>query len=620
MDRRPSNLTMSVFATTACAIALRTSLKDHAPIFLGKPFTLALVIPSDFRKEFERAFHVLQKTEEGLASVELGREIVDFKGRRDFSDIKAALRLSERVLIYLERDDVIPAFVIAAADMVLAVNPIDAAVLVEAVKTVHEVELSKEDAERMLAFPIRDVLSALRPGRSHSDTLARLEAARWNSLDRKVPPVEELAGYGEVGEWAQTLKADIADWKRGVLAWEDVDAAVLLSGPSGLGKTLFSRSLARSCDCAFTASSLAQWQAAGHLGDLLGAMRTTFKLAAERAPCVLLLDEFDSIGDRSQFSGRNAQYSTEVVAALLECLDGAYRREGVVVVGACNYPERIDAALLRPGRLGKHYRLSHPDTAARRGILSTHFADKLATADLERLAAETVGFTGADLAQLAKDARRKARHSGGQLGLEDALSCLPPAVPIDGELRRRIAVHEAGHVAVGLALDIGRLAGVRVMNSFGKVGLGGTAYFERESRLTTNDFYLRSVAVDLAGMAAETIIFGEHLDGAGGQPGSDLNRAADIATAMVANLGMGRMINFLSAKNADELDRLRRSVPSVGYQVEGILGAQFSRAKDIVTKHASFVEALASALVKDGAVDGETALGMFLASGGYHAS
>lgn len=614
MPRRSDIENASSLARVACTLALRKSLRQHAPVFRGEPFTLALLIPEEARKDFERAFHDLKKAETVLANVDLGLATTSLRGRHDYTDIKASLRANERVVIFLEKEDGIPAYVVAAADTIKPVHPIDAAVLAEAVKTVHEVVLDPIIAERMIAFPLEDVLAALRPGRSHSDTLRRLGVARQSTLDKKTPPVEQLAGYGAAGEWARVIVSELADWRDGKLPWEELDSGALLSGPPGVGKTLFARSLARSCDCSFVASSIAQWQSAGHLGDMLKAMRATFKLAAERAPTILLLDEFDSVGDRARFTGDNAQYCTEVVAALLECLDGAYRREGVVVVGACNHPARIDPALLRPGRLGRHFPLSLPDIAARKGILATHLGASLSANHVDRVLAATEGFSGAELAQLAKDARRRARTRAGEVTVDDVLASLPAVKPIEGVLRDRICVHEAGHVAAGLALDVGRLAGAVVMDRFrGGVGVGGGAYFEREDRLTTSEFYMNNLVTQLAGMAAEFVFFGDHLDGSGGGPGSDLQRAADLATTMVAQLGMGGTTNFLSAGSFEDLDRIRRTVRSVNQRVETMLAEQYERAKEIVIRNSPFICELAAILNKEGSVDGDRATTLFRA-------
>ncbi|MBB4274114.1 AAA family ATPase [Rhizobium mongolense] len=604
--------TSPLLSRTACMLALLKSLQDFAPVYRDEPFTLVLTIPEASRKDLVRAFYDLKKTEPIFANVELGVMAVGARGRADYGDIQASLRLAERVLIFLDSEVEAPAFVIAAADTIAAIHPINGQILADAVKIAHGANLDIADANRILGYPIMDVFAALRPGRSHAEALSRLEAARASALDHETLPVEKLSGYGEAADWARSVVEDMAAWRAGRIPWGDVDAAALLSGPSGVGKTLFARSLARSCECFFVASSLAQWQAAGHLGDMLKAMRETFRMAAERAPTVLLLDEFDSVGDRTKFAGHNAQYSTEVVAALLECLDGAYRREGVIVVGACNHPDRIDKALLRPGRLGRQFALSLPDTEARRGILLTHLGEALCIEDVARVAAATIGLSGADLGQLARDGRRVARKKSRPITVDDVLSCLPPVAPITGPLRDRICIHEAGHAAAVLALNVGKLSGVVVMDGFRNgVGIGGGVHFERESQLPTTEYYLNSIVVQLAGMAAEVVLFGDHLEGSGGQPGSDLQRAADVATSMVAQLGMGGITNFLSADSFEDLERIRRTVPAVNQRVERMLAEQYERAKELVIKNEAFICELAVILNWEGAVDGKRATALF---------
>ncbi|ASW06410.1 AAA family ATPase [Rhizobium sp. 11515TR] len=602
---------------TVCLLSLRNTLKTHGAVYDGDPFTLAVVVPEELMNDYVGSFKALQRTDAILKTVELAAVATKARGRRDYAEVRLLLRFSDRVLVLLDRAEGLPSFLTAAADLVAKAAPIDEDLLAEAALAAHGSPLSAAEATDLLRYPIEDVLAALRPGRSVAEARKRLESARASTVDSGVTPVESLSGYDEVADWARAVVADVADWRSGRLPWSDIDAGVMLSGPPGVGKTLFARALARSCDCSFIASSLAQWQASGYLNDLLKAMRDTFRIAAERAPAVLLIDEFDAIGDRAAFSGHNAQYCTEVVAGLLECLDGASRREGVIVIGACNHPDRIDKALLRPGRLGRHFRLSLPNAEARTGILKTYLGNVLTKAELAKVVAATIAFSGADLEHLVKAARRRARVQSRKVKLEDLMSSLPPSEPIEGRLRDHICIHEAGHAAAIIALNVGRLEGVVVMDSFRNgTGIGGGAQFDTAGRLHNSEFLMSGLVVQLAGMAAEKVFFGDHLEGAGGGVGSDLHKAADIATCMVAQLGMGGVTNFFSAQSAADLEAIRRTMPEINRRVEQILSDARQEAAQLMARNAYFICELAAILNSKGSVSGDRAMKLFEETGG----
>ena len=263
--------------------------------------------------------------------------------------------------------------------------------------------------------------------------------------------LEDLHGADEAVAWGNGLARDLSDLKAGLISWADVDKGLLVSGPPGCGKTTFARALATTCGVPLVSASYADWQAKGHLGDLLAEMKKAFAEARNCAPCILFLDEVDSFGDRGNASNaHHARYDLQVVNALLASLDGAVGRDGVVVVGACNHPDMLDPALTRAGRLDRHIKLGLPDEKAISKIMRFHLRDDLHGEDLIRLARRGVGATGADVEQWVRGARRRARHERRKMNLEDIIAEQGVSTTtLNPKDVTRMAFHEAGHVVVG---------------------------------------------------------------------------------------------------------------------------------------------------------------------------
>jgi len=466
-----------------------------------------------------------------------------------------------------------------------------------------------------MSYPEQLLWAALRPGRPISTVLERLAAARPDEDDtptrrpaREVPALADMLGYGHAKAWGMQLAQDLADWRNGNIDWDDVDRGIILSGAPGVGKTIFAQAVAKQCCVKLIATSLGQWQSRGHLGDLLKAMRADFSAAREASPSILFVDELDSIGDRQKFKHDNSDYSIQVVNSFLELLDGVGGREGVIVMGATNHYDRIDPAVVRSGRLEKHVIIPLPDAADRIGILAQQIDSCIPVDQLHQLIVPTQGMSGADLAHAARNARRKARREKRKITVEDLLDGLPAVVRLSDEHRYANAIHEAGHTLVGIKLGVGTYVGTRLVE---QVSLGkgansqaGAAFFEMPIIAHRGRaHYENQIAMVLAGLAAEELVFEETYDGAGVGPSSDLARATRLATLMETSLGMGASYRHCAATDDDALEILRRSDPELRGRIDAKLSQEFSRAKAILEKDRATLIALAKELFEQSTLD-----------------
>ncbi|WP_312403745.1 AAA family ATPase [Rhizobium sp.] len=518
---------------------------------------------------------------------------------------------ARRTLIFREVGAEIPMQAMLGVDVEIDIPPISATDFRIACRTAYQIDVSAAEAEALMTYPLGQTWAALRQGQPAKDALIRL--SKFASVDVRqsnsrgdLPLLQDMFGYGPAKSWGLELARDLEDWKKGEINWSDVDTGIVLSGPPGVGKTQFAGALARQCDIPLIATSLGRWQSHGHLGDLLKAMRADFNKAKEQVPCILFCDELDSFGDRNSFSHDNKDYSVQVVNSFLEQLDGIEGREGVVVIGATNNFTRIDSAIVRPGRLDLHVAIPLPDATDRVAILDQLIGKPSHKKHLPEIITATSGFSGADLAKVVRDARRKARRMNKEVDYDDLISSLPDLVPVIGQLRRSLAVHEAGHVVAVVSLGHGKFHSAMIMEHTrldGPSSPGGGAYYELEKvAYRTAQTYRNQILVSLAGIAAEEVILGAVADGAGVGEGSDLAQATRIATVLQTTLGMGDRLRHSLASSYTELERLRIQNPAVGKWVDEVLAAEFSRAKQLIREHKSLVLQIADELEAKGKI------------------
>lgn len=471
--------------------------------------------------------------------------------------------------------------------------------------------LTDTDTEKLATIPEDRFNAVFRVGESASEALRRIPEPQTEPLATVDAIVNPEKGFGEASRWARNLREDLADWRAGKIDWSEIDKGILLYGPPGTGKTTFAKALSSTLGVHLVATSVTQWQAAkdGHLGDLLKAMYSTFAEAKENAPCLLFLDEFDSIGSRDRYPSRWENYLLQVVNGLLECLDGATGREGVIVVGACNFPDKVDPALLRSGRLEKHVHFPLPDAEGRMEIFEGYLPHLAGDERLRNAAERMAGKSGADINRMVRGARRLARKGRRDVTVGDIEYLMPKAQVLSDEELFRVAVHESGHAIIADMLDIGIVHSVEVYDYDSshptQVQAHGLTTVEHRNRLVTpRAAMLADIAMLLAGLAAEELLLGDRSNSAGGGANSDLDRATRLAMELVTIYGLGNSLTV----SFDAIDRvgmhgLWRDQP-LREDVNRILQSEFRRVKDMLNTQKRALLAMAMALKEKKSLSG----------------
>lgn len=604
-----------VLAQVEIVRALRKADLHH--ILKGEPGAVGFVVDPAETDVFVEAAQDMLKRASALTG-DTSYEVIEWApnkstgtAQRATEALRCSLTANRRVFGIAAKSEDVPRFFAQVADAVLVTSPVDTRAIQA---TFHALTGSVPSSQALAsaAGASRAQLGvAIKRGRSVSFAMRTLErmAARQSASPRSTssadhPALADLHGMGEAGVWGQELAADLDDYRAGRISWADVSRGVLVDGKPGTGKTTFARALAQSCRVPIHIHSLAQWQARGYLNDVLKAMRTAFDEAKRDAPSILFIDEMDSFGDRNEVGNHNGDYWRQVINAFLELLDGAEGREGVIVVGATNFPNKIDPAILRPGRLDRVAEIPLPDAPSRAGILRHHLRDELPGVDLTGVAARLEGASGAVLEQIVRDARRRARTRRRSLELGDLTSSLPPRVRLSEKAFRRACVHEAGHVIVGHLLrhETGKIPiGAAVFREIAADGAGGRTTFELDpGHDRTRQSYMSEITTFLAGLAAERVVLGQIGGGAGGTDQSDLHRATILAAAMETSLGLGESLVYLTSQKSGELLSWIRLDLALRTRVDAILSECMERAIELLESRREAFEAIIKELASAG--------------------
>jgi len=396
---------------------------------------------------------------------------------------------------------------------------------------------------------------------------------------------------------------------------------VLLEGPPGTGKTLLARAVAGECGVTFISLNGASFSAS-FVGVGIGRVKALFREAAKHAPCVVFIDELDGVGNRDG-NGSGGAAETEnsrIINTLLTELDGFDTRSGIVVIGATNYASRLDAALTREGRFDRHCALGMPNISERAELFAL-YAKKVKMADgidWQRLARRSAGLAPSAIAAVvnfaAIIAAQEDRDAVTDADLSTALERQQMGSPtaslqraMSESLRRRVAIHEAGHALVGWKTGMGTLDGVTIVPRSRALGVTLLTQ-EGEDMLFTGSELRARISTFLAGRAAELLVLGEASTGAS----NDLERASAIALSMVSETALAGDFGPFSFKalgrEAETLTRGEALPQAVALlrEIEGETDA-------MLAENRGALEALANALLERETLTGEEALAVLQA-------
>lgn len=489
--------------------------------------------------------------------------------------------------------------VLAAADYHLCVAAPDRSILAAALKAVYGLRRRPRlPADIRITAEASAIAAAIRPGESAAHAIRRLIALQTGSRTAPIvdlppgPNLSELHGYGLAKEWGLELARDLEAFRAGAIPWGALSSAAILHGAPGVGKTYFAAALARTCNTPLTTTSLGRLFASssGHLDSIVKGFDRAFEEARTKGPSILFIDELDALPDRKTLTGRGRDWWSPVCNHVLKLLDDS--RERVIVLAATNMIDRIDDALLRPGRIDRHFEIGLPDLEALVAMLRQHLQNDLPEADLRPIGQLVQGYTGARVELLVRSARAAARQAMRPLEIQDLISLIVPGTKDRAELRR-ICIHEAGHALVAHLVS----RRVQYVTTLGDDRRGGCVEMEPLTTAISRRQIEDQVLINLAGRNAEILLLGESSSGVH----TDLKVATQLLCAVHGSFGLGEsLIQLASAFEPGALT----AHPRLQDRVEADLQRLDARCATLLRDHRAQLQVIADELATRRVIQG----------------
>ncbi len=447
--------------------------------------------------------------------------------------------------------------------------------------------------------------------------------AKTNEATRPKVKFEDVAGIEEAVEELEEIRDFLVDPDRYRKLGAKIPRGVLLVGPPGTGKTLLAKAVAGEAGVPFFSISGSDFVEM-FVGVGASRVRDLFKEAKAQSPSIIFIDEIDAVGrQRGAGLGGGHDEREQTLNQLLVEMDGFDESESVILLAATNRPDILDPALLRPGRFDRQITVDRPDVRGREQILRVHAQNKPLAEDVkfEKLAQLTVGFTGADLANLLNEsALLTARRHKNEISMDEVEESMERVIAgpqrkgrvmTDAE-RTTIAYHESGHALVGHILEHSDPVHKISIIARGQA-LGYTLSLPTEDHfLKTKNEMLDELAVFLGGRVAEELMCDDITSGAS----NDLERATKMAREMVTRLGMSKELGtqvfgeaqhqvFLGRDYADHQDYSEETARRIDVEVARIMREAHERAESILDSHRDQLDLMAKVLLERETVEGE---------------
>ncbi len=466
------------------------------------------------------------------------------------------------------------------------------------------------------------LMNQMQGGGSRVMNFGKSKAKRM-SVDAPKITFRDVAGVDEAVQELQEIKEFLENPKKFQSLGARIPKGVLLYGPPGTGKTLLARAVAGEAGVPFFSISGSDFVEM-FVGVGASRVRDLFEQAKQNSPCIIFMDEIDAVGrHRGAGMGGGHDEREQTLNQLLVEMDGFEMKDNIILIAATNRPDILDPALLRPGRFDRQVVVDRPDRKGRKKILEVHTRGKpLAKAiDLDTLAGQTPGFTGADLANLINEAALLTARTGNreismqelEEGIMRVIAGPEKKTRVMSEKERLItAYHELGHAIVGHLLPNCDPVHKISIISRGQA-LGYTISLPTEDKFLTSRAELTdTMAMTLGGRAAEEIVFGEITTGAS----NDLEKVTETAKRMVMRFGMSERLGprvfghdrgqpFLGREFSAEPDYSDEIAREIDDEIRRIVESAHQTAKDLLNEKRGELDTISKILLEHETIDAE---------------